>query len=628
MRLLLLTYNSKLKKETCVKRDALGMQDAIDVHTYHSFGFHHYTPECRNDQGLLRLLEEDMPPVAHFGFDMLLCDELQDMTPLLYAFVKKICKDRIHENGQALLWAVFGDAAQSIYGYNGADARFLTMADRVFNVPFTPHRFTQTFRCTQEMCSFLHDVCLGTPELRAAHPTMTSSRSVPGSVEVWVMNAFKHRGLGDCGVMRVCDTIDDLVKNKGYSPEDILVLAPSLRQGEGRRGVDTPVRELARMLTKFHLPIYVPFSDEAGLDDARVLRGKIQFLTFHQAKGLERKVVFVYGVDASYMQYYQRGEDPTTFPNTLYVAFSRAIDKLVVIHHYKKEFLPCMNTERLTPYLQVMHTPKAKAEDASPPTPPPAAPPKALSVTAATRHLNAAVVYRALQRLTFRTVRTADPKPLSVPTIAKQKHTRLHEPVAAVNGCAIPAYFESWCAAARTQDVQLAQLVPPTEEDVAKLLKATVATLADDTGYKHLRDWQIRQWDWLTPAHLTTCVQRLHAAVLGDEEKPQFEVEIAAGNLTGRLDAVVGSSVWEFKCTGELTEDHKLQLAFYAWMVQTVWQQESQPWSFHLYNILNQEHLVLETPMHVLTEVVEDILATKQVAALRLTDDLFVESLI
>lgn len=91
-------------------------------------------------------------------------------------------------------------------------------------------------------------------------------------------------------------------------------------------------------------PIYAPSSDEEKLQDDAI-HGKIVCSTFHQAKGLERKVVIAFGIDASYFKFFAKDKSPSTCPNTIYVALTRALDTLIVFVHHEHFLMPCMKIE-------------------------------------------------------------------------------------------------------------------------------------------------------------------------------------------------------------------------------------------------------------------------------------------
>ncbi|AYV81336.1 MAG: putative helicase/exonuclease [Harvfovirus sp.] len=109
-----------------------------------------------------------------------------------------------------------------------------------------------------------------------------------------------------------------------YSKEDIFVLAPSVKSE------NCPARQLANKLSEAGIDIYVPNSDEERLDED-ILRGKLVFSTFHQAKGMERKVDIVYNFDDSYFQLFKKDKNPLVCPNELYVAATRGSERLTVL---------------------------------------------------------------------------------------------------------------------------------------------------------------------------------------------------------------------------------------------------------------------------------------------------------
>ena len=113
-----------------------------------------------------------------------------------------------------------------------------------------------------------------------------------------------------------------------YDYSDIFILAPSVKSQ------NNPIRKFANYISDvLKIPIYIPMSDEEKLD-MDVIKGKITFSTFHQVKGLERKVVMVFGFDDSYFKYYKTNHNVDICPNEIYLASTRATDILYVYHHY------------------------------------------------------------------------------------------------------------------------------------------------------------------------------------------------------------------------------------------------------------------------------------------------------
>ena len=215
-----------------------------------------------------------------------------------------------------------------------------------------------------------------------------------------------------------------------YQPEDIFILAPSIKSGK------TPVRVLENKL-KTILPdinIFIPTSDEEKIDQ-KVVDGKIVFSSFHQVKGLERKVVLVYNVDDSYFTFYKKNIDPSTFVNELYVAFTRASEILVLIHNESNlplQFLDERVIRKLTTYIdsdvngKIITLKKNKLI----PT----------AVTDITRHINDDVVESIIKYFDIVNVRRESQR-IVIDNQSDQGNTI--ENVSEITGTAIPMYYES-----------------------------------------------------------------------------------------------------------------------------------------------------------------------------------------
>jgi len=70
-----LTYNSELRAENMEKVKVMGL-DNIDVHTFHSLGFHYYSKDCNTDAGIRKVVRTDMKPARNIlNYDMCMLDE-------------------------------------------------------------------------------------------------------------------------------------------------------------------------------------------------------------------------------------------------------------------------------------------------------------------------------------------------------------------------------------------------------------------------------------------------------------------------------------------------------------------------------------------------------------------------
>ena len=211
-----------------------------------------------------------------------------------------------------------------------ADSRYLTMADKLFNLnsnAWARCYLSVSYRLTAETAAFVNKCMNG----RLFINTIKSNKSPP---QYKILNTHI-----------VNDIIMMIMKflHLGYKPDDIFILAPSIKiknnltvmeHSTDKKG--PPVKLLENKLKELYpqIPIYVPCTDSERLD-GDVLAGKILFSTYHQSKGMERPVVFVYGFDDSYFKYYKRNVvDKSQMVNELYVATTRASQHLILIHHF------------------------------------------------------------------------------------------------------------------------------------------------------------------------------------------------------------------------------------------------------------------------------------------------------
>ena len=336
---LVLTYNARLKLTTRQRAKQLGLSN-VETHSFHACAARYYVPGCRDDETLRRLVEEDAPPRSAISFDCLVVDEAQDMTPLLHRFVLKVLRDA--GNGERKQMLVLGDSRQSIYQFRDADPRFLTMADRgVYALAsgtesrnrvadasppaWRHHSLRVSFRATPRIASFVNDAMLGFACIEASPRAHLPDGGAGAPVTYMVGNAFQVAS------QEIADEIEYLLSPRGggYAPDDVFVLTPSLRGA--KLNSKTPLAQLENTLVmRCGVPVYVSLADEEELSDA-LTRGKICFTTFHSSKGLERPVVIAFGFSGDYFTYFARDAPKAVCPNTLYVAATRASERLYVV---------------------------------------------------------------------------------------------------------------------------------------------------------------------------------------------------------------------------------------------------------------------------------------------------------
>lgn len=328
--ILLLTYNTRLKNET-QKR----FQDYknVTVNNYHSYIVKTYQYPCKDDREMKRFLDMSLqrssaaPQHANIStqqqsplYDILIIDEIQDMTPLLFRLIRRIVEDmKKHSQFKSLpRFAILGDVRQSIYDFMDADARFLTMAPIVFasfsSYPWrTDLKLTMSYRLTNPMANMINECYLG------GEQRLHACRSGTKPIYMWV--EFEEFTRPNSKTMQ---TIVELIHK--HRPGNTFVLAPSVKNQRH------PIRILENILsTHYQIPTYVTLGDHREIhNDA--CRDKVVFSTQCSSKGLERDLVINMGCDdAPYNKY----SSLWSADNRFYVAVTRAKAQLVLIHAFQ-----------------------------------------------------------------------------------------------------------------------------------------------------------------------------------------------------------------------------------------------------------------------------------------------------
>lgn len=243
--------------------------------------------------------------------DILIIDDVQDLTFQYYFFIKNIIKildiRRI---------CIIGSYEQSINQFKGSDIRFLKKCNEVFNTNFITVNFTNLYRNIGflkniEQFSNLNNCDLNKSDLK------------PKYIHC---NLFETE--------KIIEVVENYINEFSAKLCDILILAPSVRS----RSEKSPINILRNELIKkyctyistdcddvFNHSIYTPnYSD------------KILICSYHQAKGITRKYVLVLNFDTSYFVYFNREADKKKCSPELYVALTRASEHITVFQSSNK----------------------------------------------------------------------------------------------------------------------------------------------------------------------------------------------------------------------------------------------------------------------------------------------------
>jgi len=606
-KILLLTYNSNLKIETREKAHSL-MLSNLEVHSYHSYCVKYYDRNAFNDEKMKLIIYKDFSSKLQQYYHLIIIDECQDMTPLYYQLVKKIYRDNKRNNATL---CVLGDRYQSIYDFAKADYRFISLADKIFtfnNKPWNKVVFNRSFRITHEMAEFVNNCML-------KYDRITSQKISTEKPLYLICDSFHPRK----------NILNIIIKAlQTYKPDDILILAPSLRS------INSPCRKLENTIkNKIDVSVYVPISDEEK-PDSEILKNKLVFLTFHQSKGLERKLVIVYGFDESYFNYYKKDADLCFSTNELYVATTRASEKLILVHHYQNDYLPFLNKEKIEKNLNIV---QYNDLIVSSPTKPSGIYKEAF-VTDLLRHIGEDVIYKASTYFTIKKVKDKG-KFINLPL--KVKEGENYESVSEINGIAIPSLYEQ--ITKKKMTIKKYLLDNPknlTKEEYKKyrdeevtlpiLLEIVIQYNSLISGYL-FKTKQITNYNWLEENKVKECLERINDLKLGNQVyfEKKLEKQIENRKLMGQADIIDKNILYELKCTQTLEKEHSIQLALYTYMYNDKKYKNKNQIQAILYNILSGEKYELIYEYEKLEIMVKYLFYEKYSTKKKLSDNEFLE---
>jgi hypothetical protein len=619
-KILVLTYNAKLKIETREKAISLGLTN-MEIHSYHAFGVKYYDHKCHTDPGIIAVLKSDKVPKTSFRYDLILLDEQQDMTNLYYELVKKIIRDIYPMDTKPIQIACFGDVYQNIYSFKGSDDRYLSFADKLYKSSrsWRNLRISESFRITKPMCDFVNKHLLGNTRIISNKPSNSKVRYI------------------------ICDTFTNTPYDEfrryieaGYKPDDIFILAPSIKKGKH----DSPIRILENRIVNSGLACYVPVSDEEKIDE-QVIQNKVVFSTFHQVKGLERKVVLVFNFDESYFDYYGRDLPKTHCPNIIYVALTRAKDCMTLFHHYENEYLSCLlDKYRLGSTCNLMERREClgikKTLEA----------PLELSVTELIKNMGIEIIDYAINSIDYRIIQHFE-KSVDIP-LKIQTGPNTYENVSEINGVAIPAIYEYISHKKVTIIDALRRLITRLSithrQNYTRITNKDKMTVGDilylanlynsiTSGYIFKTE-QIKEYKWLESKPLKVCLERLEIVV--SREGTDYEVSVEAEEiiynrrLVGILDILEmpivanKATIWELKCVSHITNEHILQLSIYSWIVENMDKYKGIEKCYKLFNIYTNEIIEIEYNDKI-RAVVEYLIKAKYGSLARCSDQEFIQ---
>jgi hypothetical protein len=650
------TYNSMLRHEIKEKTREFGLSN-IEIHTYHSFSVKYYASNAHTDTGIRSLIFKDMKPRQNLpDIDLLVIDECQDMTFLYFQLIIKMIRD----SNKKIQLLILGDYMQGLYEFKGADIRFLTQADKLWStLPllkshiFEKCTLKMSYRITNQMAKFINRDMLG--EIR-----LNSCRD---GIPVIYIRRPRHQ-IEQIVVYQIRRLLSE-----GESPSDFFVLGSSVK------GVNSNIRRMENILTEHGIPCHVPMF-ETDASDERVIDGKVVFSTFHSVKGRQRKYVFIVGFDQGYF-YNARNMDTTICPNTLYVGATRATHGLYLLENDSSRPLSFLkqthHAMKQSDYIDfkgmpqtIFHTWEKEEVQNEIPT-------YYVTVTDLIKFVSEDVLEEIspiLDRI-FITEKSIDQeKEIDIPKIV-EVHQGLYEDISDLNGIAVPSIYYDEIQGNRKGMAVLKEMIQLNLKEMQpgrhSFLKAAVESIPDTcetpADYLYLANvyvavqeklyFKLKQIDrgdynWLTQDMVDRCIAILKSSIESSEKEiekqiihhsqdldhividsvlsPYFGNEIKF-RFTARVDLLTEQTLWELKCTSQISMDHKMQVVIYMWLWRILFESQdtSNKKECRILNIRTGEQLRLDATMDELTHIVVSLLRNKYEKPKKQTDTEFVQ---
>jgi hypothetical protein len=373
-----------------------------------------------------------------------------------------------------------------------------------------------------------------------------------------------------------------------------VIIAPSTRT----RG---PLPELTNALAQvYNLPIAVPTDDDTALND-QVINGKLCISTIHQFKGRERKLVILLGIDASYFEFFGRDLPDDSCPNEAFVALTRSLEQLVLVHNDKSKMMPCVSLDSLYDTAKIVNLTKRRTN-----IPPPDLPgrplelglmlPRSCGAREITRYVQGDALDKAVERHLH-----AD---RLAPSLPRHEHINIrnvvpsnlekgfYESVSDINGLVIAAALELETAGTLRSlgllsKEELDKTLPKCPEKLVPWLCRKACEYEGSlSGYlPRVIQMKDHKYDWIKPEDLSLARRRLDSELADSAQKLDFEVEMQQQfyiddqetQLCGRADIVHNSAtesnddmdnrtIWEIKFVSSLSNEHIIQACVYAYL--------------------------------------------------------------
>ena len=650
-KILQITYNSMLRKEFKEKIEGLNIGN-IDVHTYHSLGVKYFSPKAYTDSGLRQILHNNLSlnetiPI----YDIVVIDECQDMSPLYFHFVDYF----LRKMSSKIQLVILGDNLQGIYEFKGSDVRFLTMAEDLWkNKPYLKthifHHCTlkTSYRVTNQMAQFINTSMLNCDD---NNKVLYACRD--GAPVQYIRNSTYN-------TERIVVNIIERIINEGDLASDIFILASSVK------GTTSNVRKIENALSQKGIACYIPSNETEKLDERVVdgkivfstfhtVKGRQRKYVFvvgfdnsymtYNARNLPLDIcpnpLFVACTRATHTLFLLENNNFST---------DKPLKFLKLSHHdmKKKDYVDFKGNAQTIFYEESVSSSSTRENKI---------PTFKITPTELIKFIPEYVIDIITPLLsemfieeTKKNDRVTDGE---IPSIMKFS-SGMYEDVSDINGVAIPClYFDNFINNNDRQENTLYRLIkdivlnmkdnehhflkkifeeldPHCRTISEYLYMSNVYIAMKEKLYFRLKQIKNEEYNWLSNETIDRCKNLLDENILSDnknekitqeqtiiensmiteheliDEVLQFymkkDIPEAKYRFTARVDMITDETIWELKCTNQISIEHLLQVVIYAWLWYTIHPASNK--KFKILNIKTGELFQLKSSIEQLTRMV------------------------
>jgi hypothetical protein len=445
-------------------------------------------------------------------------------------------------------------------------------------------------------------------------------------------------------------------KEKTGNYDDFFILSPSIKKS-------LLVKKIENKLVLNNIPCHIPLIEDSEMNE-RVIENKLVFCTFHSSKGRQRKYVIVLNFDNTYFDFNASNKPRNICPNAIYVASTRATEQMYIYEQirynqlekpsntiYSFEFLK-LNHEEMQNIPEYITFIKNIASQTPIYTPPPVAllnnKPEVYitSPTELTKFLSFKVIEEIFPIIdVIWELEYKDDIEIEIPNIIQTISG--YEDVCDLNGIVIPLiyydyYYNSNALVLRKNiESYLNNNVKPDnfiKENIINIPQycttindylyiANITQTIKDKLHFRLKQINNDGYNWLTVDIINNCINRLNffipignngfkieKSIINPDEDYYYIDNILekyfGTNIKFKFNAIVDivtkNTIWELKCTNDITFEHKIQVVIYAWIWRLTYENtnDTKPKIFRILNIKTGEVWKLNSTIEQLTPII------------------------